>query len=170
MGATSAAIDAEVVCGSHDGHGRAIGQANAEFALAYRAIVAYLVHARVIKDFQSRSLARELEARAIEQLDRAITVAAQIDSPDPDRAVAQNPIRMSNTALWMLRSDPQNENDGFRMRGRPRYWCDARGGCTTDRYVQAILALDRERRVELAAALGENKMAMSASASAPSAS
>lgn len=153
----STSIGAEAARGNLSDRERAIRQVNEEFALAYQAIVVCLAQAKLVKDFRSRWLARELEAHALKQLDRALAAAAEVDGPCADPTVSPDQIGMPDPAQRMLRSDPQIEEADSPSRHPSRLERDLDGGSAMARHVRAILTLTRERRVRVATALSDRR-------------
>ena len=115
-----------------------IDRLNEDLAREYQAIIAYVVYSQVLKGAEYMSIAEELEVHAGEELHHAITIAKQIDYLGGMPTATPKPVKLSDDAKTMLRSDLDNENEtirNYRERVRSaRRWANMRWPKTSARF------------------------------------
>lgn len=132
-----------------------IGLLNDDLSREYQAIIAYVNYSQVLKGAQYMSIAKELEQHAREELAHALTIAKQIDYLGGMPTVTPKPVRTSEKAEDMLRSDLDNETETIRnYRDRVRQ-CEALGEYALAEQIREILVQEQEHQIDLATALGE---------------
>jgi len=133
-----------------------IDKLNEDLSREYQAIIAYVVYSQVLKGAQYMNIAKELEVHAGEELAHAITIAKHIDYLGGMPTGTAQPVKLSENAEEMLRSDLDNENDTIRnYRERVRQ-CEALEEYAIAEDIVEILRQEQEHQVDLATALGEN--------------
>ena len=129
---------------------------NEDLAREYQAIIAYVVYSKVLKGAQFMNIAAELEKHAGEELQHALTVAAQIDYLGGMPQVTPKPVRTSESPEQMLRFDLDNENETVRnYRERVRQ-CEALGEFAMAEHIREILVQEQDHQIDLATALGKD--------------
>ncbi len=129
---------------------------NEDLAREYQAIIAYVVYSQVIKGPEYMTIAKELEAHALEELQHALTIAGQIDYLGGMPTVTPRKVRVSEDAKEMLQFDLDSENEtirNYRIRVRQ---CEALGEYALAEHLRAILVQEQEHQVDLATALGKD--------------
>ena len=104
----------------------------------YQAIIAYVVYSQALKGAQYQSIAK------------------QIDYLGGMPNGTANPVKLTDKATEMLRSDLDNENNTIRAyRDRVRQ-ADALGEFAISEEIREILRQEQEHQMDLASALGED--------------
>ncbi len=133
---------------------RLIELLNTDLAGEYQAIVGYVIYSQAIKGATYMAIAQELEAHAGEELQHALTIAAQIDYLGGMPTNQMKPVRISDDPKQMLRFDLDNEIETIRnYRERVRQ-CEALGEFAIAEHLREILMDEQEHAVDLAMALG----------------
>lgn len=136
---------------------------NEDLAREYQAIVAYVVYSQVIKGAAFMNVAAELEKHAQQELQHALIIAKQIDYLGGMPTTTPLPVKTSEKAEEMLRSDLDNENTTVRnYRERVRQ-CEILGEFAMAEEIRGILVNEQEHQIDLANALGEQVPDMMAS-------
>ena len=133
-----------------------IERLNEDLAREYQAVIAYVVYSQVIKGAEYMTIAKELEVHASEELAHALTIAKQIDYLGGMPTATPLPVKLSEKAEEMLRSDLQNENDTVRAYRERVKECEALGEYAMAEHIREILRQEQEHQIDLATALGEN--------------
>src|ERR1700736_2016443 len=87
---------------------------NGDLSREYQAVIAYVVYSQVLKGAEYMNIAAELEKHAGEELQRAITIAKQIDYLGGTPTVQPAPVKVTEDNKEMLRADLENENNTIR--------------------------------------------------------
>jgi len=127
-----------------------------DLAREYQAIIAYVVYSQALKGAQYMSIAQELEVHATEELRHAITIAKQIDYLGGIPTATALPVKLSEDAVTMLRTDLANENDTVRNYRERVKECEALGEYAIAEDIREILREEQEHQIDLATALGES--------------
>jgi bacterioferritin len=129
---------------------------NEDLAREYQAIIAYTVYSQVLKGPEYMNIAGELEKHAHEELAHALLIARQIDYLGGSPTVTAKPVKTSEDPKQMLRFDLNNENETIRnYRERVRQ-CEALGEYAIAEHIRQILVDEQEHQIDLATALGED--------------
>jgi bacterioferritin len=132
-----------------------IDRLNEDLSREYQAIIAYVVYSQVLKGAQYMAIANELKAHAEQELQHALKVSKHIDYLGGMPCATPKPVRLSEKAEEMLRSDLENENETVRnYRERVRQ-CEALGEYGVAEDIREILREEQEHQIDLATALGE---------------
>ena len=133
---------------------RLIELLNDDLAGEYQAILSYVIYSQAIKGAAYMAIAQELEAHAGEELQHALTIAAQIDYLGGMPTNRVKPVRLSDDPKQMLRFDLENEIDTIRnYRERVRQ-CETLGEFAIAEHLREILMDEQEHAIDLAMALG----------------
>ncbi len=131
-----------------------IDSLNDDLAGEYQAILSYVIYSQAIKGAAYMAIAQELEAHAGEELQHALTIAAQIDYLGGMPTNRVKPVRLSDDPKQMLRFDLENEIDTIRnYRERVRQ-CETLGEFAIAEHLREILMDEQEHAIDLAMALG----------------
>lgn len=131
-----------------------IARLNDDLAGEYQAIISYVIYSQAIKGATYMAIAQELEAHAGEELQHALTIAAQIDYLGGMPTNQIKPVRISEDPKQMLRFDLENEIDTIRnYRERVRQ-CEALGEFAIAEHLREILMDEQDHAIDLAMALG----------------
>ena len=115
---------------------------NEDLAREYQAIIAYVVYSQVLKGAAYMSIASQLETHAQQELKHALILSRQIDYLGQMPTVTPKPVKTSEDAKEMLRSDLENENETIRnYRERVRQ-CEALGEYAMAEQIRQILIDD----------------------------
>ncbi len=128
---------------------------NEDLAREYQAIIAYVVYSQVMKGAEYMSIAKELEKHATEELNHAITIAKQIDYLGAMPTVKPLPVKVSASAVEMLRADLDSENATVKAYRQRVKECEALGEYAIAEEIREILRQEQEHQIDLATALGE---------------
>lgn len=128
---------------------------NEDLAREYQALIAYVNYSQVLKGAQYMHVARELEKHAAEELQHALTIAKQIDYLGGAPTVVPKPVKTSDDAKVMLRSDLDNERDTIRNYRRRVLQCEELNEIAMAEHIREILRQEQDHLIELATALGE---------------
>jgi bacterioferritin len=129
---------------------------NEDLAGEYQAIIAYTVYSQLLKGAAYTDIARELEARAGEELAHAMKIAKQIAYLGGMPSVTPKPVRTSSDPVTMLRADLENERETVgRYRERIRQ-AEAMGEFALSETLRAIIVQEQEHEIDLSAALDIN--------------
>ena len=128
---------------------------NEDLAREYQAIIAYVVYSQVIKGAEYMTIAEELETHATEELEHAITIAKQIDYLGAMPTAKALPVKLSDSAVEMLRADLDNENATVKAYRQRVKECEALGEYAIAEEIREILKQEQEHQIDLATALGE---------------
>lgn len=129
---------------------------NEDLAREYQAIIAYVVYSQAIKGAQYMQIAKELEVHAGEELQHALTIAAQIDYLGGEITATPKLVKTSKDTKDMLRFDLENEAVtimAYRERVRE---CEVIGEYAIAEHIRGILLNEQDHLIELASALGED--------------
>ena len=129
---------------------------NEDLAREYQAIIAYVVYSQVLKGAAYMAIAQELEAHAKEELEHAITIAAQIDYLGGTPGVVPKPVKLSDDPKALLRFDLENERETIRQYRQRVRQCEALGEYAMSEHIREILKAEQEHLIDLATALGED--------------
>ncbi len=143
------------VAGPKLGRPKLIELLNEDLAREYQAIIAYVVYSKVIKGPEYMTIAKELAAHALEELQHALTIAGQIDYLGGMPTVTPRTVRVSDDPKQMLQFDLDNENEtilNYRIRVRQ---CEELGEYALAEHLRAILVQEQEHQTDLATALGK---------------
>src|SRR5262245_37783749 len=91
-----------------------IDRLNEDLSQEYQALIAYIVYSQVLKGPQYMAIAEELELHAKEELQHALKVAKHIDYLGGMPTATPLPVKLSERAEDMLRSDLSNETETVR--------------------------------------------------------
>ncbi len=128
---------------------------NEDLAREYQAIIAYVVYSQVMKGAEYMTIAEELEKHATEELKHAITIAKQIDYLGAMPTAKALPVKLSDSAVEMLRADLDNENATVKAYRQRVKECEALGEYAIAEEIREILKQEQEHQIDLATALGE---------------
>jgi bacterioferritin len=129
---------------------------NEDLSREYQAIIAYVVYSQVLKGPEYMSIAKELEAHALEELQHALIIAKQIDYLGGMPTTTPVAVQTSEYAEEMLQFDLHNENETIRhYRERVRQ-CEALGEFAMAEHIREILVNEQEHQIDLATALGKD--------------
>jgi bacterioferritin len=129
---------------------------NEDLSREYQAIIAYVVYSQVLKGAQYMNIAGELEKHAGEELQHALTVAKHIDYLGGMPNATSKPVKLTEKAEEMLRTDLQYENDTIRAYRERVRQCEMLGEYGIAEDIREILRQEQEHQVDLATALGED--------------
>ena len=133
-----------------------IERLNDDLAREYQAVIAYVVYSQVLKGAEYMNIADELVKHAGEELSHALTISKHIDYLGGMPAVVSKPVKPSDDAREMLRTDLQYESETIRAyRDRVRE-CESLGEFAIAEDIRDILRQEQEHLIDLATALGEN--------------
>src|ERR1700741_1922326 len=82
---------------------------NEDLARGEQAIMPYVVYSQVLKGAQYRSIAKELEKHAAEELKHALTISKHIDYLGGMPTTKVLPVKQSDDPRVMLQADLENE-------------------------------------------------------------
>lgn len=129
---------------------------NEDLAREYQAIISYVIYSQVLKGPQYMNIADQLETHAKQELDHAITVARQIDYLGGMPTGTPKPVKVTEKAEEMLRTDLTQEVETVRnYRDRVRQ-CEALGEYAMAENIREILIQEQDHQIDLATALGED--------------
>ncbi len=128
---------------------------NEDLAREYQAIIAYVVYSQAIKGAEYMNIADELEKHAAEELKHAITIAKQIDYLGVMPTAKALPVKVSASAVEMLRADLDNENATVKAYRQRVKECESLGEYAIAEEIREILKQEQEHQIDLATALGE---------------
>lgn len=134
--------------------GELIALLNEDLAREYQSIIAYVVYSKVLKGAQFMNIAAELEKHAGEELQHALTIAAQIDYLGGMPLVSPKPVRTSEHPEQMLRFDLDNETETIRNYRQRIRQCEALGEYALAEQLRDILVEEQDHQIALATALG----------------
>lgn len=128
---------------------------NKDLGLEYTAMVQYAQHQGVLKGAMYQSIAKELAIHASEELQHAITLAAQIDYLGGIPTADMPPAKISGDNITMLQQDLDGENDAI-----ARYIARIGQAEQLNLYhlaqqLRNILAVEQEHAMDLEQALGK---------------
>ena len=128
---------------------------NEDLSREYQAIIAYVVYSQVLKGAEYMNIAAQLEEHAHQELQHALIISRQIDYLGTMPTVTPKPVKTSDKAREMLKSDLDNENETIRnYRDRVRQ-CEALGEFALAEQLREILVQEQDHQIDLATALGE---------------
>ena len=128
---------------------------NEDLSREYQAIIAYVVYSQVLKGAEYMNIAAQLEEHAHQELQHALIISRQIDYLGAMPTVTPKPVKTSDKAREMLKSDLDNENETIRnYRDRVRQ-CEALGEFALAEQLREILVQEQDHQIDLATALGE---------------
>ena len=128
---------------------------NEDLAREYQAIIAYVVYSQALKGAEYMNIADELEKHAAEELKHAITIAKQIDYLGVMPTAKALPVKVSASAVEMLRADLDNENATVKAYRQRVKECESLGEYAIAEEIREILKQEQEHQIDLATALGE---------------
>ena len=128
---------------------------NEDLAREYQAIIAYVVYSQALKGAEYMNIADELEKHAGEELQHAITIAKQIDYLGVMPTAKALPVKVSASAVEMLRADLDNENATVKAYRQRVKECESLGEYAIAEEIREILKQEQEHQIDLATALGE---------------
>jgi bacterioferritin len=128
---------------------------NEDLAREYQAIIAYVVYSQALKGAEYMNIADELEKHAAEELQHAITIAKQIDYLGVMPTAKALPVKVSASAVEMLRADLDNENATVKAYRQRVKECESLGEYAIAEEIREILKQEQEHQIDLATALGE---------------
>ncbi len=128
---------------------------NEDLAREYQAIIAYVVYSQALKGAEYMNIADELEKHAGEELKHAITIAKQIDYLGVMPTAKALPVKVSASAVEMLRADLDNENATVKAYRQRVKECESLGEYAIAEEIREILKQEQEHQIDLATALGE---------------
>src|ERR1039457_5245303 len=129
---------------------------NEDLAGEYQAIIAYTVDSQVLKGAAYTDIARELKARAGEDLAHAIKIAKQIDYLGGMPGVTPKPVKTFNDPVEMLRADLETDRTTVgRYREHIRQ-AEAMGEFALSETLRTIIVQEQEHEIDLSAALDIN--------------
>ena len=129
---------------------------NEDLAREYQAIIAYVVYSQVLKGAAYMAIAQELETHAKEELEHALTIAAQIDYLGGTPVVVPKPVKLSDDPKALLRFDLENEKETIRQYRQRLRQCESLGEYAMSEHIREILKAEQEHLIDLATALGED--------------
>ena len=129
---------------------------NEDLSREYQAVIAYVVYSQVLKGAEYRSIAKELEKHASEELAHALTISKHVDYLGGMPTATPKAVKLSDKAEEMLRADLQNESDTIRAYRERVKQCEALGEYAIAEDIREILRQEQEHLVDLATALGED--------------
>jgi bacterioferritin len=135
---------------------------NEDLSREYQAIIAYVVYSQVLKGAAYMAIAGELEKHAKEELEHALTIAAQIDYLGGTPVVVPKPVKLSDDPKALLRFDLENERETIRQYRQRVRQCEALGEYAMSEHIREILKAEQEHLIDLATALGEDPPKISA--------
>ena len=127
---------------------------NEDLAREYQAIIAYVVYSKVLKGPEYMNIAGELELHAAQELQHALTIAKNIDYLGGMPTASPKPVKLSENAVDMLKSDLNNENETVRNYRERVKQCEALGEFAIAEQIREILVQEQEHQIDLATALG----------------
>ena len=128
---------------------------NEDLAREYQAIIAYVVYSQALKGAEYMNIADELEKHAAEELKHAITIAKQIYYLGVMPTTKALPVKVSASAVEMLRADLDNENATVKAYRQRVKECESIGEYAIAEEIREILKQEQEHQIDLATALGE---------------
>ena len=120
----------------------------------YQAVISYVVYSQFLKGAQYLNIAGELEKRAAEELDHALTISNQIEYLGGMPAVEPKPLRTSEKATDILQFNLENEAETIRNYRERVDQCEQLGEFAIAEHIREILIDEQDHLISLAKALG----------------
>src|SRR6202453_4365575 len=128
---------------------------NEDLSREYQAIIAYVVYSQGLSGPQYIDIAAQLEIRAKQELDHALTLSRQIDYLGKMPVVTPKPVRTSKNPKDMLRFDLETKNETIRINRNRMGQCETLGEYAMAEKIRQILMQEQDHQIDLATALGE---------------
>ena len=128
---------------------------NEDLSREYQAIIAYVVYSQVLKGAEYMNIADQLVKHAHQELEHALTISRQIDYLGKMPSVIPKPVKTSEQARDMLKSDLDNENETILNYQERIRQCEALGEFAMAEPIREILVQEQDHQIDLATALGE---------------
>lgn len=102
------------------------------------------------------NIAKELEAHAKQELQHALTIAKHVDYLGGLPPTTPLPVKVTENAKDMLRTDLENENNTIRAYRERVRQCESLSEYAIAEDIREILRQEQEHQIDLATALGED--------------
>src|SRR6266480_2712972 len=121
---------------------------NEDLAREYQAIIAYVVYSQALKGAQYRSIAKELEKHAGEELRHALIISKHVDYLGGMPTATALPVVQSEKPVEMLRADLDNENNTIRAYRERVRQCESLGEFAIGEDIREILRQEQEHQID----------------------
>src|SRR5260370_6293798 len=128
---------------------------NEDLAREYQAIISYVIYSQVLKGAEYMSIADQLALHAKQELDHALIISRQIDYLGKMPIATPKPVKTSEKAEEMLRTDLANETETIRNYRARLQQCEVLGEFAMAEQIRQVLVQEQDHQIDFATALGE---------------